>query len=267
MIPHTSLHDQPCHKTMKKYEAFEGMVISLLPPAEILDSNMVLSLSTISFAYFALSLSATQVYMIQERCWFSQIDFVACFPHRLRILFLSNQFCHPHTQIRTTLFLRCTKNHSQPNRTSNRIFSNCFSHNSHAKGWPYRFRWRKTTGSSMLDNDSSHSCLVRRIQMSGHSDFGTFNNLWEIFHLHLGIRLILRLLLVHRNLAIWRWYPWSLLLSLEMLKILAQWILTKTLSRLLQYHHGLQLDTCIFGALPPIQNFSDDICPLMQNEL
>ena len=32
IVPHTSLHDQPCHKTMKKYEDFEGMVISLLHP-------------------------------------------------------------------------------------------------------------------------------------------------------------------------------------------------------------------------------------------
>ena len=32
IVPHISLHDQPCHKTMKKYEDFEGMVISLLPP-------------------------------------------------------------------------------------------------------------------------------------------------------------------------------------------------------------------------------------------
>ena len=45
---HSSLHDQPYHKTMKKYEDFEGMVISPLPSAEIRDSNMVLQLSTIS---------------------------------------------------------------------------------------------------------------------------------------------------------------------------------------------------------------------------
>ena len=32
IVPHTSLHDQPCHKTMKKYEYFEEMVISLIPP-------------------------------------------------------------------------------------------------------------------------------------------------------------------------------------------------------------------------------------------
>ena len=32
VAPHTSLHDQPCHKTMKKYEDFEGMVVFLLHP-------------------------------------------------------------------------------------------------------------------------------------------------------------------------------------------------------------------------------------------
>ena len=32
---HISLHDQPCHKTMKKYEDFEGMVISLLHPRKL----------------------------------------------------------------------------------------------------------------------------------------------------------------------------------------------------------------------------------------
>ena len=84
----------------------------------------------------------------------------------------------------------------------------------------------------------------------------------------LGCKPVLRLLLVHRNPAIWRWYPWSWLLSFEMLKILVQWILHKNLSRLLQYHLGVQLDLCIFGALPPIQHFSNDTCPLMmQNEL
>ena len=38
-------------------------------------------------------------------------------------------------------------------------------------------------------------------------------------------------LLVHRNPAIWRWYPWFWPLSFEMLKILVQWILHKILNR------------------------------------
>ena len=58
------------------------------------------------FAYFTLSLSVAQVYMIQERCWFSQINFfMEYFPHRINVLFLSSQFlCHPQTQIRIILF-------------------------------------------------------------------------------------------------------------------------------------------------------------------
>ena len=32
IVPHTSLHDQSYHTTMKKFEDFEGMVISLIPP-------------------------------------------------------------------------------------------------------------------------------------------------------------------------------------------------------------------------------------------
>ena len=58
----------------------------------------------------------------------------------------------------------------------NRTFSNCLSHNSPAKGWPYRFRSRGTTGSSILDHDFGHLWHGRRIQMSGHSDLGVFNN-------------------------------------------------------------------------------------------
>ena len=91
-------------------------------------------------AYFALSLNAAQVYMIQERCWFSQINFfIEYFPHRIKILFLSSQFlCHPHTQIRIILFhderrdIPKLGTFSQP--CFSRIFSNCFSHNSPAKG-------------------------------------------------------------------------------------------------------------------------------------
>ena len=44
-------------------------------------------------AYFTLSLSATQVYMIKERCWFSQIDFfVEYFPHWINQCFVITPF-------------------------------------------------------------------------------------------------------------------------------------------------------------------------------
>ena len=55
IIPHTSLHDQPCHKTMKKYEDFEGMVISLLLSwgNSRFEHGSVIVLNI--FAYFTLS--------------------------------------------------------------------------------------------------------------------------------------------------------------------------------------------------------------------
>ena len=133
-------------------------------------------------AYFTLSLSASQVFVIKERCWFSQINFfIEYFPHRIIHCFVSFQliWCHPHTQIRIIFFSRSTNKHSQLEIFSqpcfNRIFSSCLSHNSPAKGWPYRFRSRGTTGSSILDHDLRHLCRGRRIQMSGHSDLGMFN--------------------------------------------------------------------------------------------
>ena len=48
--------------------------------------------------------------------------------------------------------------------------------NSPAKGWPWKFRSRGTTQSSIVDHDLHHFCRVRRILISGHSDLGIFNN-------------------------------------------------------------------------------------------
>ena len=42
IVPHISLHDQPYHMTMKKYEDFEENDSFSAPTAEIRDSNMVL---------------------------------------------------------------------------------------------------------------------------------------------------------------------------------------------------------------------------------
>ena len=77
-------------------------------------------------------------------------------------------------------FSRLTNKHSQfgtfSQPLSNTAFSNCFSHGSPAKRWPSRFRSRGTTGSSILDHDFGHLSFGRRIQISGHSDFGISNN-------------------------------------------------------------------------------------------
>ena len=86
--------------------------------------------------------------------------------------------------------------------------------------------------------DESNKCLDTPIW--------EFSIVCEHLPFSLGYKQILRPLLVHRNLAIWRGYAWLLPLSFVMLMTLVQWILHKTLNRLSQYHLGVQLDLCIF---------------------
>ena len=82
-------------------------------------------------------------------------------------------------------FSRCKNTYSQLATFSqpyfNRIFSKCLSHNSSAKGWPYRFLSRRTTASSILDHDFGHLCRGRRLQMCGHFDFEIFNHVGASF--------------------------------------------------------------------------------------
>ena len=59
-------------------------------------------------AYFTLSLSATQVYMIKERCGFSQINFfIEYFPY-VNVLFPTNFVSSAHTD-KNNLFLHCVR--------------------------------------------------------------------------------------------------------------------------------------------------------------
>ena len=95
--------------------------------------------------------------------------------------FVSSQpvLYRPHIQTRIAPSSLLTNKHfqfgtfSQP--CSKRTFSNS-SHNCPATRWPYRFRSRGTTGSSILDHDWGHLCFGGRIQISGHSDFGICSN-------------------------------------------------------------------------------------------
>ena len=102
-------------------------------------------------------------------------------------------------------FSRCTKRHSQFG-----IFSQPYSIGSSQIAFPIivlpkddhnRFRSRGMTGSSILDHDLGHLCFGRRIQMSGHSDFGNFTQFVCIFHFDLGISRYCVCCLSIRNLA------------------------------------------------------------------
>ena len=131
----------------------------------------------IIFTYFTLSLSASQLNMIKEKWFYRLLCWIL--PTSDQYFLTTNLMSSTYTD-KNNPFSRCTNKHSQLETFSQpgckRIFSNCLTHKSPAKGWPYRFRSRGTTGSSILDHDFGHLCRGKRIQMSGLSDFGIFSN-------------------------------------------------------------------------------------------
>ena len=183
------------------------MVISLLSPRKFAIRTWSVSVLII-FSCLALSMSAAQVSVIQERCWFSQIDFfVKYLPHRINIVFLSSQFCHPHTQLTIILFhdeQRDIPNlEFSPNRAATRFSQIAFAiivlpnddHTDSAQeerlGLPY---WTIILAICVVADESK--CLDTPIL--------EFSIICEHLPFLLVYELTLRLLLVHRNLAIWR---------------------------------------------------------------
>ena len=98
------------------------------------------------------------------------------------LVFFQPIFCHPHTQMRTILFRDEQRDipnlKFSPNHVSIRFSQIAFPIYSPAKRWPSQIWLKKNDGSSILDHDFGHLCRGRRIQMSGHSDFRIFKNLW-----------------------------------------------------------------------------------------
>ena len=114
------------------------------PPTEILISWQIWR-----------SLCATQIHMLKEWCWLSQIN--AChwyFTSRIDVLFLAYHFYLVHIHRKEKVLLlgwRITIHNSEPFpnlffflKKKKKTFSNYLSHNSPAKGWPYIFHSRRT---------------------------------------------------------------------------------------------------------------------------
>ena len=179
------------------------------------------------------------------------------------VLFLSSQFCHPHTQIRMALLLG--QRVSIPNwKPSPQPFFKELSRialpitvlpkddrtdfvQEERLDLPY---WTKICAMCVVVDESK--CL----------DILTLE-FFLITSVHLPFwpeyKRILHPLLVLRNLAVWIWCPRPLLLSFAMLMILVQWILHKTLNRLSQCLPWVRLCLCTFDVEAPIQRFSNDI--------
>ena len=131
--------------------------------AEILDSNIILLLSTTSLPiWHSLWVQPKKTWSRNDVGSSKSTSFVCSFPHWVNVLFLSKQFYVVHIHRQEWSFFSVTNKHSQFGTFSqpyfNRTFSNCLSHNSPARGSPYRFRSIGRTGSSMLDHDLGHLC-------------------------------------------------------------------------------------------------------------
>ena len=74
----------------KNYEDFEGMAISLLPPQKFAIQTWFCNYQQY-LCLFRIFSECIPSILIQEKCWFSQINFfIMYFQHRIKILFLSS---------------------------------------------------------------------------------------------------------------------------------------------------------------------------------
>ena len=157
-----SLHDLPYHKTMKKYERFWKK-----------GSFLFLPLKFAIRTWFCNCPQYLCLFRIVVECIPSIHDpgKMLVLPSRLLCWVISTLdqdsvsfqpiLCHPHTQIRKILFHDAQRDipnlELSPSHASRGSSQIAFSHNSPATGWPYKFRSRGTTGSSIL-HDLGHLC-------------------------------------------------------------------------------------------------------------
>ena len=234
--------------------------LSIHHPAEIRDSNMVcncpqyLCLFHIVFECIPTVHDQKKMLVIpNQRLSLVLSTWDPCFVSFQPIL------SHPHTQIRITLS-DAVRTSIPPNHVA-KGFSQIaflipvmpkddrtdFAHEERL-GLPY---WTMILATCVVVDESN--CVNTPIL-----EFLTISEYLPFF---LGCWLILRQLLVLRNQAVWRWYPWFWRLSFVMLKILVQWILHKILNHLSQCRLEAQLDLCIFWCFASNSAFSNDICP------
>ena len=94
IVPRTSLHDIPYHRTMRKClrQVFQNKIAFCSSSRDFGFKHIPVIVCNI-FACLTFSLSATQINIVKEWCWFSQINvFHENFPSRLYVFCLAHQF-------------------------------------------------------------------------------------------------------------------------------------------------------------------------------
>ena len=245
IVPHICWHDPPYRRTTKKYDDFPNMVVFQFLPRKFVIQTWLCNCPQYLCLFHMVFASIRGIHVIRK---------MLVLPNQLLYWVLSTSdqclvsfqrvWCHPFAQIRKTLFDVARKSilnwKLSPNRTAKRYSQIAFpitvlpkddrtdSAQEEQLGLPY---WTMVWAICVVVDEST--CLDIPIL--------EFSIILEHLPFLPGYKQRLRLLLVLRNPAVWRWYPWLLLLSSVMLMILVQWILHKNLNHLWQYHLGVQL--------------------------
>ena len=105
ITPHISLHDPPQHKTMKKYEDFEGMVVSLLSPRKFWIQTWFCNCPQY-LCLFGIVVECSPSIHDPGKMLVLANRLLCCVLSTSDQDFVSFQpiLCHPHTQIRIILF-------------------------------------------------------------------------------------------------------------------------------------------------------------------
>ena len=179
IVPHISWHDLPCHRTMKKYknsrsmEVFQLLLLNFWIQTWFCNCQQYLCLFHIVFEYTPNKHDPGKMFVLPDQ--------LLCL-----ILSISDKYfvtvqpiwCHPHTQMRTTLIhgvrISIPNWKPSPNRSSKGFSQVAFPITVLPKDDHTDFAQEERLGLPYWTMILAICVVVNRIQMSGHSDLGIF---------------------------------------------------------------------------------------------
>ena len=183
IAPHISFHDLPYHKTMKRYENSQSMEVFLLLPlkfaiqAWLCNCPQYLCLLHLVFECSPRKHAQGKMLVLQNRLLYWVLTFhigsMFCF-------FPANWMSSTYTDKNNPIYgVRITIPNwkPSPNRFPIELSRIAFPITVLPKDDRTDFAQEERLGLSILDHDLGHLCRGGRIQISGHSDLGIFNNL------------------------------------------------------------------------------------------
>ena len=194
---------------------------------------------------FAFTLSTSQIHVVKKRCRLSEINQLhQLLPHGTQILLSSSHLLwHPRIPIRIDLPFDARTSISNSVLLHIQVPTEFFTL-SLPQGDKTDFVQEEPQGLRCLTKILA-TCVVEDV--SEYLDILTLEAsvMLKRLSFFLGCKLMLRRLLVWRNLVALQRHPWLFRPSFEMQTNPVLWMQRKSLNRLLKYHLGVQLDLCI----------------------